>query len=120
MGLQLNGASTLVIALATILLGRTLNQFCPPLARSNIPPAVSAGLLLSLAPSGPRAGGWLDVRFDSTPRDMLLLLVFFASPGFGAYLGRLLSAGKSALVICLGITLLVRAEPRGHSCRPGF
>jgi len=43
MGLQLNGASTLMIALATILLGRTLNQFCPPLARSNIPPAASAG-----------------------------------------------------------------------------
>jgi len=66
-----------------------------------------------------RAGGWLDARFDSTPRD-LLLLVFFASLGFGAHLDRLLSAGKHALVTCLGITLLVRAEPRGHSCRPGF
>jgi glutamate:Na+ symporter, ESS family len=109
MTLQLTGAWTLVIALATILLGRLLNHWFPPLERSNIPPAVSAGLLLSLVLSALRAGGWLDVKFDSGPRDVLLL-VFFASLGFGAHLGRLLSAGKDALVICLAVLLAVCAQ----------
>jgi Na+/glutamate symporter len=48
MTLQLTGAWTLVVALLTIMLGRGLNHWFPPLERSNIPPAVSAGLLLSL------------------------------------------------------------------------
>jgi ESS family glutamate:Na+ symporter len=109
MQLQLNGAWTLVVSLATILLGHRLNLAVPLLARSNIPPAVSAGLLLSLALSGLRAGGWLDVGFATEPRD-LLLLVFFASLGFGAHLGKLLAAGKDALVLCLAITLVVCAQ----------
>ena len=86
MTLQLNSAWTLVAALVTILIGRGLNHVLPLLARSNIPPAVSAGLLLSLALSGLRSAAWLDVRFDTAPRDVLLL-VFFASLGFGAHLG---------------------------------
>jgi ESS family glutamate:Na+ symporter len=109
MTLQLNGAWTLVIALLTILLGRGLNHWIPPLERSNIPPAVSAGLLLSLVLSGLRYGGWLDLSFDSGPRDVLLL-VFFASLGFGAHLGRLLSAGKDTLVICLAVLLAIVAQ----------
>jgi ESS family glutamate:Na+ symporter len=109
MTLQLNGAWTLVIALLTILLGRGLNRWIPPLERSNIPPAVSAGLLLSLLLSGLRYGGWLDLSFDSGPRDVLLL-VFFASLGFGAHLGRLLSAGKDTLVICLAVLLAIVAQ----------
>jgi ESS family glutamate:Na+ symporter len=64
---------------------------------------------LSLALSGLRAGGWLDVGFATEPRD-LLLLVFFASLGFGAHLGKLLAAGKDALVLCLAITLVVCAQ----------
>jgi glutamate:Na+ symporter, ESS family len=104
--LQLSAAWTLVAALATVLVGRGLNRALPLLERSNVPPAVSAGLLLSLALSALRAAGWLDLRFDTAPRD-LLLLVFFASLGFGAHLGRLASAGKDALVVCLAITLVV-------------
>jgi ESS family glutamate:Na+ symporter len=109
MQLQLNGAWTLVVALATILLGQRLNRALPLLTRGNVPPAVSAGLLLSLALSGLRGGNWLDVRFATEPRD-LLLLVFFASLGFGAHLGKLLAAGRDALVLCLAITLAVCAQ----------
>jgi ESS family glutamate:Na+ symporter len=56
--------------------------------------------------SGLRAGGWLDLKFDSGPRDVLLL-VFFASLGFGAHLGRLLSAGKDTLIICAAVLLAI-------------
>ena len=94
---SLDGLSTLVAALLAIALGRRLNRLVPWLERNNVPPAVSAGLVLSLALAGLRAAGVLDLKFAMAPRDALLL-VFFASLGFGAHLGRLASAGKAALV----------------------
>ena len=109
MTVELSGVWTLVAALATIALGRWINRAVPLIERGNVPPAVTAGLLLSLILAGLRAGGWLDVRFATAPRDALLL-VFFASLGFGAHLGRLASAGKGALVVCLAITLAVLAQ----------
>ncbi|MBK7742217.1 MAG: hypothetical protein IPI40_00360 [Betaproteobacteria bacterium] len=78
----------------------------PWLGRNNVPPAVSAGLVLSLALAGLRASGAVDLTFSTVPRDVLLL-VFFASLGFGAHLGRLASAGKGALVICLAVLLAI-------------
>jgi ESS family glutamate:Na+ symporter len=106
---ELSGVWTLFAALVTIELGRRINRALPWVERGNIPPAVTAGLLISLVLAGLRAGGWLDVKFATAPRDVLLL-VFFASLGFGAHLGRLASAGKGTLVICLAITLAVLAQ----------
>jgi ESS family glutamate:Na+ symporter len=109
MTVELSGVWTLFAALATIELGKRINRAVPLIERGNIPPAVTAGLALSLLLAGARAGGWLDVRFATAPRDVLLL-VFFASLGFGAHLGRLASAGKGALVICVAITLAILAQ----------
>jgi ESS family glutamate:Na+ symporter len=109
MTLALNGVWTLVVAVLAIELGKRLNRRLVWLERGNIPPAVSAGLLLSLVLAGLRAGGWLDVKFSTAPRD-LLLLVFFASLGFGAHLGRLLSAGRGTMVIVVAVTLVIVAQ----------
>ncbi len=109
MKIELSAVWTLFAALVTIELGKRINRAVPWIERGNIPPGVTAGLLISLALAGLRAQGWLDVRFDTVPRDALLL-VFFVSLGFGAHLGRLASAGKGALVICLAITLTVIAQ----------
>ena len=109
MTLELSGVWTLLAALVTIELGKRMNRALPWIERGNIPPAVTAGLAFSLVLAGLRAQGWLDVKFATAPRDALLL-VFFASLGFGAHLGRLASAGKGALVICLAITLAVLAQ----------
>ena len=103
--MQLDNAWTLGAAMATILLGMRIHRVLPMLDRANIPPAVSAGLLLSVLLALLRAGGIVDVRLATVPRDVLLL-VFFASLGFGAHLGRLATAGKSALVICLAVVLV--------------
>jgi ESS family glutamate:Na+ symporter len=107
--LELSNTWTIFAALATIELGKRINRAVPWIQRGNIPPAVTAGLLLSLLFAGLRAGGWLDLKFATAPRDVLLL-VFFASLGFGAHLGRLASSGKGALVICLAITVAVLAQ----------
>lgn len=109
MTLELNHAWTLVAALATILLGVRIHRVLPALDRANIPPAVSAGLLLSVLLALARAGGIFDLRLATAPRDVLLL-VFFASLGFGAHLGRLATAGKSALVICLAVVLVALGQ----------
>jgi ESS family glutamate:Na+ symporter len=104
--LALSTLWTLVAALSTIVLGRRINGWIPWLDRNNVPPSVSAGLVLSLALAGLRAAGIIEVKFAMEPRDALLL-VFFASLGFGAHLGRLASAGKGALVICLAVLLAI-------------
>jgi ESS family glutamate:Na+ symporter len=109
MKVELAGVWTLLAALVTIELGKRINRLAPWIERGNIPPAVTAGLLLSLVLAGLRAKGVLDVKFATAPRDVLLL-VFFASLGFGAHIGRLASAGKGALVICLAITAAILAQ----------
>ena len=109
MTLHLTAVWTVVAALLTILLGQRINRALPWLERGSIPPSVTAGLFLSLVLAGLRGGGWIDVRFAVAPRDVLLL-VFFASLGFGAHLGRIATAGRGALVICLAIALTITAQ----------
>jgi len=75
---HLDSAWTLAAAVATILLGMRLHRAWPALERANIPPSVSAGLLLSVLLTLLRAGGVADVRLAPEPRGVLLL-VFFAS-----------------------------------------
>lgn len=103
---ELDGPWTLLLALATIAIGQRLNRFAGWLERGHIPPAVSAGLALSLLFALARHLGWFDLRLASAPRDVLLL-VFFASLGFGAHLKRLATAGTSALAICLAIAAAI-------------
>lgn len=107
--IELSGVWTLLAALGTIGLGKGINRLVPWIERGNIPPAVSAGLALSLAFAVLRAKGVVDLKFATGPRDVLLL-VFFATLGFGAHLGRLASAGKGALVVCLAIALAIVAQ----------
>lgn len=109
MELELNRVWTIVIALACIEIGKRLNRQFIWLEKGNIPPAVSAGLLISLVLAGLRHFGWLDLSLDPVPRDSLLL-IFFASLGFGAHLGKLASAGKGTLVISLAVLALIFAQ----------
>jgi ESS family glutamate:Na+ symporter len=69
MQVELSGVWTLFAALVTIELGKRLNRALPWIERASIPPAVTAGLLISLVLAVLRAGGWLDVKFATAPRD---------------------------------------------------
>jgi ESS family glutamate:Na+ symporter len=106
MKLELSPAWTLIAALLTIELGRRMNRGLPWLARGNIPPAVSAGLVLSMLLAVARSAGWLDVSLSGETRNALLLL-FFASLGFAAHLGRLATAGTAAIIVCVGVALAI-------------
>ena len=107
--MHLNVVWTIVAALFTIELGKRLNRSFVWFERASVPPSVTAGLLLSLVLAGLRAANWIDVRFDTAPRDVLLL-VFFSSLGFGAHLSRIATAGRGALVVCFGIVLVIAAQ----------
>jgi ESS family glutamate:Na+ symporter len=107
--LDLSAIWTLLLALATIELGKWFNRRLPWLERSNIPPAVSAGLVLSLLLAVLRAQGVLDVTLAAAPRDVLLL-AFFASLGLAAHLGRLATAGRTALVVCVAVAATIALQ----------
>lgn len=109
MSYELTPLLTLIAALLTIELGKLIHRALPVLDRGSIPPAVTAGLLVSLALAAVRAGGGLDVRLHAPTRD-LLLLAFFATIGFGAHLVQLLRAGRSVFAVCLAITVVMLAQ----------
>ena len=108
MKLELTPVWTLVAALLAIELGKRLNRWLPWLEQGNIPPAVSAGLLLSVLLALARGAGWLDLSLAADVRGVLLL-VFFASLGFAAHLGRLATAGAAALFVCLAVAAAMRS-----------
>lgn len=109
MTLELSSIWTLALALVAIEIGKWFNRRLSWLERSNIPPAVSAGLVISLLLALLRETAVLDVRLATLPRDVLLL-VFFATLGMAAHLGRLLTAGRTALVICVAIVAAITLQ----------
>jgi ESS family glutamate:Na+ symporter len=109
MTLELSGIWTLALALVTIEVGKWFTRRLGWLERSNIPPAVSAGLVVSLLLALLRETAGVDVRLTTAPRDVLLL-VFFATLGMAAHLGQLLMAGRTALVICLAIVTAITLQ----------
>ena len=109
MTIELSGIWTLALALLTIEVGKWFNRRLDWLERSNIPPAVSAGLVISLLLALLRETAVLDVKLTTAPRDVLLL-VFFATLGMAAHLGQLLTAGRTALVICVAIVATITLQ----------
>lgn len=109
MTIELSGVWTLALALVTIELGKAFNRSSGWMERSNIPPAVSAGLVVSLLLALMREFAVLDVRLATAVRDVLLL-VFFGTLGMTAHLGRLLTAGRTALVICVAIVAAIALQ----------
>ena len=109
MNIELSGIWTLALALVTIEVGKWFNRRLDWLERSNIPPAVSAGLVISLLLALLRETAVLDVKLTTAPRDVLLL-VFFATLGMAAHLGQLLTAGRTALVICVAIVAVITLQ----------
>jgi ESS family glutamate:Na+ symporter len=107
--IELSGIWTLALALLTIEIGKWFNRRLPWLEASNIPPAVSAGLVISLLLALLRETAVLDVKLTTAPRDVLLL-VFFATLGMAAHLGRLLTAGRTALLICVAIVAAITLQ----------
>ena len=99
LAMRLDALSSLLAALAVLLVGTLLNRRVGLLARYNIPDPITGGLLFAAVASivGATVGWRLDI--DQTLKPVLLLL-FFAGIGMGADLRQLQRGGK-ALVLFL-------------------
>lgn len=97
--MRLDPHTSLLAALAVLLVGTLLNRRIGLLARYNIPDPITGGVLFAAIASVVLAASGWRLEIDQTLKPLLLLL-FFAGVGMGADL-RQLKRGGRALVIFL-------------------
>lgn len=95
---------TVTLGFAVFLAGSMLNAHFEVLRRFNIPDPVSGGLLAALAGLLLYVTFGIELSFDLSARDFLLVL-FFAAIGMNARISDLISGGKP-LVILIFLTIL--------------
>ncbi|MBS0320155.1 MAG: hypothetical protein JSR18_06405 [Proteobacteria bacterium] len=100
---------TFVLAILAILTGIALNRRFAWLARSNIPPAVSGGLLFAAASALLFRFGGIELAFGTTIRGALLL-IFFAGLGLGAKFSGLRRGGFGVALMCAAIAVAIIAQ----------
>jgi len=111
--IQIEGLDVLTVSILVIFLGRFLTTRVALLSRYNIPPAVTGGLLCSVAIALVRLLWDAEITFDLALRD-LLLLVFFTTIGLSAKLRLLIEGGKTIiLLIAVAAALLVLQNAAG-------
>ena len=108
---HLDTLSTLVAATLVLLLGRKLVQTVPFLKKYTIPEPVAGGLLVALALLVLKKSMDIEIDFDMSFKDPLML-AFFATIGLNANLASLRSGGKvlgTFLIVVVGLLLLQNA-----------
>ena len=113
---HLDTLSTLVAATLVLLLGRKLVQTVPFLKKYTIPEPVAGGLLVALALLALKKSMDIEIDFDMSLKDPLML-AFFATIGLNANLASLRAGGKvlgTFLIVVVGLLLLQNAL-----CWPG-
>ena len=94
---------TLVLAILVLFGGRYLTRRVPFLRNYSIPEPVTGGLIASLTLTAFHLATGLDVTFDLSARDTLLV-AFFTTVGLSARVG-LLAAGGAMLAILTGVAV---------------
>lgn len=99
----------LSLSIVVLFVGMFLNKKIRFLGENYIPPAVTGGLLFSVATACVYHFYELQVEFDMRLRD-LLLLVFFSTVGLSSRLKTLAAGGKALLTLVLvaGVFLLLQ------------
>lgn len=109
--LHLDTLSTLVAATLVLLLGRKMVRSIPVLKKYTIPEPVAGGLLVALALLVLNRSMGIEVGFDMSLRDPLML-AFFATIGLNANLASLRAGGKALavfLVVVVGLLVMQNA-----------
>lgn len=102
---HLDTLSTLVAATLVLLLGRKLVQTVPFLKTYTIPEPVAGGLLVALALLALKKSMDIEIDFDMSLKDPLML-AFFATIGLNANLASLRAGGKvvgTFLIVVVGL-----------------
>ena len=104
---ELQPIHVLMLSILVLYLGFFLNRRIRFLSEYYIPPAVTGGLICSLAVAVIYAAADLEVAFDLQIRDVLLL-VFFSTIGMTAKLRTLAAGGKAlAILVVVAAVFLV-------------
>jgi len=101
----LDNHHTLILAILVLFLGRWVNRRIPWLREYGIPEPVTGGLIASLVISTAILAAGVDLKFDLSARDTLLI-VFFTTVGLSANLGLLAMGG----VMLVALTLVAVAN----------
>jgi len=102
---------TLILAILVLFLGRWVNRRIPWLREYGIPEPVTGGLIASALISALILVAGLDIQFDLSARDTLLI-VFFTTVGLSANLGLLAMGG----VMLVTLTLVAVANLVVQNC----
>lgn len=102
--LHFNGFFTVTIGILVLFVGRRLNSVVGFLREFSIPEPVTGGIIFSLIIALVYTTTSIEIEFDLTARD-LLLVYFFTTIGINASLSDLVKGGKP-LIILLVITIL--------------
>ena len=103
----------LSLSVLVLFLGMYLNRKIQFLSENYIPPAVTGGLLFSVATWLVYVQFDIQVEFDMRIRD-LLLLVFFSTVGLSARMKTLVAGGRSlAILVCLSAVFLALQNSLG-------
>lgn len=103
----------LSMSIIVLFVGMYLNRKIRVLGDNYIPPAVTGGLIFAVGTMLVYNFADMQVKFDMTMRD-LLLLVFFSTVGLSARLGQLASGGKAlAILVCAAAVFLLLQNSLG-------
>ena len=94
--MELDLLATLIISVLVLWIGASASKRVPPLAKLQLPDAVTGGIVCSLVIAGISVASGQPITFDLTLRDALLLL-FFSSIGLGARLDDMAKGGRTLL-----------------------
>jgi ESS family glutamate:Na+ symporter len=101
--LQVKPFLSVTAGIVVLFVGKALNERVALLRNYNIPEPVTGGLLFSLAFTLLHLAGGVEINFELTARDVLLVY-FFTTIGINARIGDLKSGGKPLLIL-LGATV---------------
>ncbi len=96
----------LVIAIMVLWIGELLTRKIPFLLKYNIPTPVSGGILCSVIIAGIYFGANIQLSFDLSARDSLLL-AFFSTIGLSARFRLLLAGGKLLVVLMIAAAVFL-------------
>ncbi len=96
--MEISVSNTLILAILVLFLGKYLTSKFKVLATYNIPEPVSGGIIASLLLSLLHFAYGLDINFDLSMRDDLLIM-FFTTIGLTAKLSELVKGGRVLLIL---------------------
>lgn len=98
--LNVNGFFAITIGIMVLFIGRRLNNLFAPLREFSIPEPVTGGILFSLIIALIYATTSIEIEFDLSARDVLLVY-FFTTIGINASLKDLLKGGRPLIILLL-------------------